>query len=247
MGSSMLYSVERMNDPTLVSADMNKRETVLTRLKILFDVSIINSSLMCVVFILWILFCMGTPVTSVFLPLVTSNYGMSKDTVSFMLSVFGFSDFFGRILFGITANFTKIPPVYLWCFASVVAGIAQLCLTWAKTIPTIYILVLTIGVNGGEFHNDDDDDDNNDDDDSDFFKTFCLGGWLVCSSVALVDLFGIDKVAKCYGIMMIAHATAFFTSSTLHGQYQIFVCMNNHGLSNCNIGAYSYFREGILL
>ena len=44
------------------------------------------------------------------------------------------------------------------------------------------------------------------------------GGWLTCSTVALVDLFGISHVAKCFGIMLIAHSTAFLASSPLHGK-----------------------------
>ena len=48
-------------------------------------------------------------------------------------------------------------------------------------------------------------------------SALCLGGWMTFSSVALVDLFGIEQVAKYYGIMMIAQAIAFFSSSTLHG------------------------------
>ena len=53
MGSVMLYSKERINDPTLVSADMKTYETILTKLKTVFDVSIFKSSLMCAVFLTW--------------------------------------------------------------------------------------------------------------------------------------------------------------------------------------------------
>ena len=34
--------------------------------------------------------------------------------------------------------------------------------------------------------------------------------------MALIDIFGIDQVAKSYGIMQIAQSSAFFASSALH-------------------------------
>ena len=48
-------------------------------------------------------------------------------------------------------------------------------------------------------------------------ETFA-GGWFTYASLALVDIFGIDQVAKSYGIMQIAHSSAFFASSALHGK-----------------------------
>ena len=37
--------------------------------------------------------------------------------------------------------------------------------------------------------------------------------------MALIDIFGIDQVAKSYGIMQIAQSSAFFASSALHGEF----------------------------
>ena len=48
---------------------------------------------------------------------------------------------------------------------------------------------------------------------------FFTGGWFTYSSVALIDIFGIDQVAKSYGIMQIAHSSAYLASSALHGQF----------------------------
>ena len=47
------------------------------------------------------------------------------------------------------------------------------------------------------------------------------GGWIICCSVAMVDLFGIDKVVKCYGVMTVAHAISFLSSSIVHGKRAI--------------------------
>ena len=55
------------------------------------------------------------------------------------------------------------------------------------------------------------------------------GGWIICCSVAMVDLFGIDKVVKCYGAMTIAHAISFLSSSIVHGKrewYILFICLS---------------------
>ena len=37
--------------------------------------------------------------------------------------------------------------------------------------------------------------------------------------MALIDIFGIDQVAKSYGIMQIAQSSAFFASSALYGEF----------------------------
>ena len=67
-----------------------------------------------------------------------------------MLSVFGLTDVIGRISFGVIANLNKIAPVYLRRFAALTVGVAQLCLTWAKTTPIVYLFLIVIGVNGGK-------------------------------------------------------------------------------------------------
>ena len=152
LGSVILYSVEHMYDPTHTSDNeaLKGYQTFLLKFKIFFDISILRSRLACVVFLLWLFYNLGYPVPPVFLPLVSSNYGISKDTTSFMLSVYGISELIGRLLYGITASWNKFPSVYLWCCASVATGIAQLSLTWAKTVPSIYFLLIIIGMNGGE-------------------------------------------------------------------------------------------------
>ena len=152
LGSIILYSVERMHDPKHIidKEALKGYQTFLLKLKTFFEVSILRSRLMCVVFLLWLFYNLGYPVPTVFLTLVSSNYGISKDTTSFMLSVYGISEFIGRLLYGITASSNKIPSVYLWCCASVATGVAQLSLTWAKTIPSIYFLLIIIGINSGK-------------------------------------------------------------------------------------------------
>ena len=45
------------------------------------------------------------------------------------------------------------------------------------------------------------------------------GNWESGVNVALVDLFGIEKVAKCYGFMQIGQSMAYFISVPLHGKY----------------------------
>ena len=105
MGSIMIYSMERMNNSQFISADMKVHESILTKLKTLFDVSVLKSlSIMC---FHWMLFTMGYTTIYTFLPVVSAIRGISKETVSSMLSVVGISDFIGRLCFGFTVNSKK--------------------------------------------------------------------------------------------------------------------------------------------
>ena len=152
MGSIVLHSVQKLNDPTIISADMKMYETFLIKLKTIFDVSVLKSgSILCVVFLQWTLFCLGFPIFANFLPLVTYNYGITKDTASFMLSVLGVSDVVGRLLFGILGSLNKIDSVLLWCATTIGCGILQFCMTWANTTYIIYPLTVLYGLCMGKF------------------------------------------------------------------------------------------------
>ena len=152
MGSIMFYSVDRMNDQTIVSADMMTYEAVLVKLKTLFDVSLLKSgTILAAVFSLWIFFCLGFPVFANFLPLVASSYGISQDTSSFILSAFGFSDFAGRLLFGVIGSFNKINTVYIWCFVTLSSGCVQMCITWFKAVPVLYSIGIMFGISIGMY------------------------------------------------------------------------------------------------
>ena len=122
---------EKLNNPTIQSANMKISATVVTTLKTICDTSILKSgTILGFVFFLWILFSLGYPVFANFLLLITSTYGISKDTASLMLSVFGFSEFFGRLSFGVVGSLKWLNTVYFWCFITVVLGVTYICLTW---------------------------------------------------------------------------------------------------------------------
>ena len=113
MGSIVLYSVEKLNDPAIISTEMKMYETVLAKLRTIFDVSLLKSgTILGTVFLLWTLFCLGFPVFANFLPLVTSNYCITKETSSFILSVLGVSDLVGRLAFGVLGSWNSLALVF---------------------------------------------------------------------------------------------------------------------------------------
>ena len=151
MGSILFYSTEKLNDVKLFGADMKTHRAFLVKLKNTFDFSVLRSgTILGAVFILWTLFCLGFPVFANFLPLVASSYGISNYTSSFILSIFGLSDFAGRLLFGFIGSFTKINPVFVWCFITISGGLAQLSLTWLKALPFLYFLAFSFGLSVGK-------------------------------------------------------------------------------------------------
>ena len=149
MGSTMIYSKERVNDPTIPSIDIKIHETVLHKLKTMFDASILKSGLLIFVALQWMLFCMGFPVVHTFLPVVSSVYGIDEDTVSLMLSVVGISDFVGRLSYGAVASTRRIKSVYLACIVGTLSGAAYLCLTWIRPLPVMCVFLAVIGANAG--------------------------------------------------------------------------------------------------
>ena len=151
LDSTYLYSTEKLNDVTLFGADMKTHRAFLAKLRNTFDFSVLKSgTILGAVFILWTLWCLGFPVFANFLPLVASSYGISNYTSSFILSIFGLSDFAGRLLFGIIGSFNKINPVFVWCFITISGGLAQLCLTWLKSLPALYFLAFSFGLSVGK-------------------------------------------------------------------------------------------------
>ena len=149
MGSKTIYSMEKGNDPTIQSIDIKIHETVLFKLKTMFDTSILKSGLLIFVALQWMLFCMGFPVVHTFLPVVSSVYGIDENTVSLMLSVVGISDFVGRLSYGAVASTRKIKSVYLVCIVGTLSGAAYLCLTWIRPLPVMCVFLAVIGANAG--------------------------------------------------------------------------------------------------
>ena len=149
MGSATLYSVERLNDPTVVSAELNRYKSLLKKLKTLFDSSVLKSSLLFIVSLEWMLYCFGFPTLFTFLPLVAASYGIDEKTVSYMLSAFGFSEFSGRIGYGIIGSPRRINSVYLLVCSATSTGVCCILLTWSKPELLMFILIVLIGFNGG--------------------------------------------------------------------------------------------------
>ena len=85
----------------------------------------------------------------IFLPVVSSVYGIDEDTVSLMLSVVGLSDFVGRLSYGAVASTRRIKSVYLVCIVGTLSGAAYLCLTWIRPLPVKCVFLAVIGANAG--------------------------------------------------------------------------------------------------
>ena len=83
----------------------------------------------------------------IFLPVVSSVYGIDEDTVSLMLSVVGLSDFVGRLSYGAVASTRRIKSVYLVCIVGTLSGAAYLCLTWIRPLPVMCVFLAVIGAN----------------------------------------------------------------------------------------------------
>ena len=149
IGSTEIYNTERMNDPTM---DKKIYETVLMKLKTIFDASVLKSGILIFVALQWMLFCMGFPVVHTFLPVVSSVYGINADTVSLMLSVVGISDFVGRLSYGAVASTKRIKSVYLVCTVGTLSGAAYLCLTWIRPLAVMCVFLVIIGANTGYFY-----------------------------------------------------------------------------------------------
>ena len=146
-----VHSTDKSIGINMVKVESKVYETIKKKLRTVFDVSALNGSDICIVFLQWVLFCLGMPVIFTFFPLVSSNYGVTKDAASFMLSVFGFSEFSGRLSYGGLGSFKKMNSVYLWCLTSTISGVSYLIMAWTKTIPLIYVLLVLLGVTSGKF------------------------------------------------------------------------------------------------
>ena len=88
---------------------------MLTKLKTIFDPSVLKS--LSIVFLHWMLFCLGYLVVYTFLPAVSSVYGIKDNVMSSMFSIFGVSDFIRRLSFGVMAN-TKKDQICVPCLHS---------------------------------------------------------------------------------------------------------------------------------
>ena len=151
IGSILIYSLERINLSQIISADIKIHETMLTKLKTIFDPSVLKS--LSIVFLHWMLFCLGYLVVYTFLPAVSSVYGIKDDVVSSMLSIFGVSDFIGRLSFGVMANTKKIKSVYLVCIVGSSSGAAYLCLTWIRPILAMFVSLVVLRICAGQLTN----------------------------------------------------------------------------------------------
>ncbi len=125
------------------------RSPFVEKLKTAFDISSIKSSQLLSAFVMWLCFCLALPVPSTFLPLVAMSYGISKNTASYMLSVYGCFDFFGRLLYGFVGTMSRMKSAYLWCFVAIVAGTALISLSWTKMVPMMYCLLVLYGLHHG--------------------------------------------------------------------------------------------------
>ena len=151
MGSVKLYSMEKMNDPTIVSNELNVYETFLAKLKTMFDASVFRSCILTLCCVQWMFFTAGYLVVHTFLPVISSFYGIEERTVSLLLSAAGASDFVGRLVYGAAANTKKIQSVYLVCICGILSGVAYINFTWIRQVPLMFIFIVILGISEGQF------------------------------------------------------------------------------------------------
>jgi MFS family permease len=126
----------------------------------------------------------GYNIPFTFLPLYTNNLRMDPKDTSNLISLIGLANTLGRITFGFIADDPKLNRLVVYSICLTCCGIATSIVGFFDEFWSLAIYALVFG--------------------------FTTGAFVVLTSVIVVDLLGLDKLANGFGLILFFQGTPTF-------------------------------------
>ncbi|KAL1455086.1 hypothetical protein WDU94_009205, partial [Cyamophila willieti] len=157
----------------------------------MMDVSLLKDPVFMLIGVSNIFGMAGLYVPFVYLVDAASVAGIESNKASFLLSIIGITNTFGRVIFGYIADFPSVNSLLLNNLCLVVCTIS----VGAIPICSSYFHYVIVAV---------------------FFGT-AVSGYISLTSIILVDLLGLDKLTNAFGLLILFRGAAAIVGSPLAG------------------------------
>ena len=122
----------------------------LEKLNQVFNLKMLQNVGVLFTFFECLLFFLAHPVVQIFLPNVTSFYGIDGGTSSMMLAALAISDFIARLGFGFIGSTQKVNKSNILIIIGTMSAISHIIMTWTKSSTFLFVLVSSLGICQGK-------------------------------------------------------------------------------------------------
>ncbi|XP_055705456.1 monocarboxylate transporter 14 isoform X2 [Phlebotomus papatasi] len=172
--------------PCLVLPDSFK-----SALATMLDVSLLKDPVFMMIGISNVFGMAGLYVPFVYLVDAAVLSGINQNSASFLLSIIGITNTFGRVICGYVADFPKVDSLLLNNMCLVVSTIAVALTPFCNSYGAYVVMAIFFGV--------------------------AVSGYISLTSILLVDLLGLDKLTNAFGLLILFRGAAAIIGSPLAG------------------------------
>uniref|UniRef100_A0A1B0B0D3 Major facilitator superfamily (MFS) profile domain-containing protein n=1 Tax=Glossina palpalis gambiensis TaxID=67801 RepID=A0A1B0B0D3_9MUSC len=195
-----MQSVQRL-DP-LAEAEKNREQydlcpclgipdSVRSVINNMLDVTLLRDPVFMLIGVSNIFGMAGLYVPFVYLVDAAQKAGIDADSASFLLSIIGITNTFGRVICGYVADFPSVNSLFLNNMCLLVCTVAVFLTPLCASYTTFVVMAIFFGVS--------------------------ISGYISLTSIILVDLLGLDKLTNAFGLLILFRGFAAIIGSPLAG------------------------------
>lgn len=166
-------------------------ESFKSALGAMMDVSLLKDPVFMMIGVSNVFGMAGLYVPFVYLVDMAMQNGIEQSQASFLISIIGITNTFGRVICGYVADFPRVDSLFLNNICLVVSTIA-VALTPACASYGAYVAMC-------------------------IFFGAAISGYISLTSIILVDLLGLDKLTNAFGLLILFRGAAAIVGSPLAG------------------------------
>ncbi|XP_052805374.1 monocarboxylate transporter 12-like isoform X2 [Mya arenaria] len=157
----------------------------------MFDFSLLKSPTF-VIYLFSCFLCMiGFFTPFIYLPDITSKYGMSSSQSAWIISTIGIVNTVARILVGYVSDKSWADAILINTVALVIAGVTSMFVPFYRIYAVLIVYAILFG--------------------------FSIAAFVSLRSIIIVELLGIDKLTSSFGLVVLAQGLSTFVGSPIAG------------------------------
>ncbi|XP_037048815.1 uncharacterized protein LOC119083250 isoform X4 [Bradysia coprophila] len=166
-------------------------ESFKSAISTMLDVSLLKDPVFMLIGISNVFGMAGLYVPFVYLVDAATINGIDHNSASFLISIIGITNTFGRVFCGYIADFPKVNSLLLNNCCLVISTIAVAATPFCKSYASYVIMAIFFGL--------------------------AIAGYISLTSIILVDLLGLDKLTNAFGLLILFRGAAAIVGSPLAG------------------------------
>lgn len=166
-------------------------ESFKSAISTMLDVSLLKDPVFMLIGISNVFGMAGLYVPFVYLVDAATINGIDHNSASFLISIIGITNTFGRVFCGYIADFPKVNSLLLNNCCLVISTIAVAATPFCSSYASYVIMAIFFGI--------------------------AIAGYISLTSIILVDLLGLDKLTNAFGLLILFRGAAAIVGSPLAG------------------------------